>query len=416
MSKKKELSPEAARAKRIEKAQKKKAARKRNTSIAAVMGATFSFTFVAVVIVLLFKISTAVKERDKPTEVNVYRGPALAVTEVTSSADDTSSEATTTTAAPVETTTTTTTADPLVKIPESITDGRTNLVVKKKLKPAANSIYNLEPLKNSINDLIGGFQGDWQVYVRHTASNKEIIIDSKPLYAASLIKLFAAGAAYQKVADGSLDAAEAEALIRPMITESDNECFDELVEKIGFNTVTDWCRQQGYWDTVVTHQIANDEVYRINRIADTDNSTSCVDVGRFLSALYRDEIVNRDVSERLIGYMKTQTKRSKIPAGVPDTVEVANKTGETDDVDHDSAIVFCDTGDYVLVVMGDTKAFGWTADDYIVQVSDLVYKYFNGDPNAPKEDEEEEEAGIGGTSDSSSVSDSSTAADSSSAE
>ena len=413
MSKKKELSPEAARAKRIEKAQKKKAARKRNTSIAAIMGAAFSFTFVAVVIVMLYKIAMAMKDRDKPSEVSVYRGPALAVTEVTSSADDTSSEVTTTTTAPPQTVIeTTTTVDPLVKIPGSITDGRTNVVVKKKVKPAANSLYDLEPLKNSINDLISGFQGDWQIYFRHTVSNKEMTIDSKPLYAASLIKLFAAGTAYQKVAEGSLDAGEADALIRPMIAESDNECFDELIDKIGFDTVTSWCRQQGYWDTVVTHQIANDEVYRINRIADTDNSTSSLDVGRFLSALYRGEIVSHEVSEKLISYMKVQTNRSKIPAGVPDGTEVANKTGETDDVDHDAAIVFCDTGDYILVVMGDTKAFGWTADDYIVQISDLVYKYLNGDPNAAKEDDEEGEE----TDGSSSTSDSSSETDSSSAE
>ncbi len=410
MGKKKEVSPEEARAKRAKKAQKKKAARKRNTSIAAAMGAAFSFIFVGTVLVLLFKIKLAVNERDKVTTTEPFRVPEIAVTEVSSMTDS----AVTTTAPVTTTTPATTTADPLVVVPDG--DGST-VVVKKKLKTAANSIYDLEPLKTQINDLIGGFQGDWQIYLRHTASNKEISIDNKPLYAASLIKLFAAGAAYQKVKEGSLNADYADELIRPMIAESDNNAFDELIEQIGQSAVTEWCRQQGYWDTVVSHEISDDYAYTNNRVADTDNTTSSQDAGRFLNALYRGEIVSRDYSEKLLGYLKEQTMRSKIPEGVPTGTVVANKTGETDDVDHDAAIVFCDTGDYVLVVMGDTPGFGWTADIYISQVSDLVYKYFNGDPNASSESEEESEGEeTSSASDSAPAEDSSSTDDSSAAE
>lgn len=384
--KKKALSPEEARAERKRKAEKKLAARKRRTSAAAVMGALFSIIFVGTAGILLLKINTAVKERDSSLAAEEpYRPSVSAVTEVSSAAAESTTTTAATTAAPVTSPTeTTTTVDPLVKIP----DGNGETVTKKRLKNAAHSIYELDPLKSDIERTIGGYQGDWQIYFRHTASNKEFSIDSRPLYAASLIKLFAAGTVYQKVADGSFNADYADELVGPMISESDNYAFDQIINELGQSAITDWCRQQGYWDTVVTHETADEYNYENNRVANTDNTTSAQDVGRFLSNLYKGKVVNKEYSDKIIGYMKSQELRSKIPAGVPDGTQVANKTGETDDVDHDAAIVYCDTGDYVLVVMGDTNAFGWTADDYIIQISELVYKYFNGDPNAPAEEEE----------------------------
>ena len=385
MGKKKNLSPQEERELRAKKAEKKRAARKRKTNFAALMGAMFSFVFVGTVLVLLFKIKLAMNERDNQPVVEPYRGPAIAVTELTSSseADKPAVTTTVTTTAPAETTTTTT-ADPLIKLPGE----GSGEVVKKKVKPAANSIYDLGGLQSEVNSLIAGFDGEWQVYLRHTESNREFSIDTKPVFAANIIRLCAAGAAYQKVADGTLKANDVETHIRNMIENGDNDSFAALVEKLGQDSVTEWCRQQGYWDTVVSAD------------ATVASTTSALDAGRFLNAVYRGEMVNRDCSAKLLGFIKALNNRDRIPAGTPSGTETVNITGEGYDICHDAAIVYCDTGDYVLVVMGDTKGFGWSSDNYIIQVSELIYKYFNGDPNASdssssEDDGEGEEEGEG---------------------
>jgi hypothetical protein len=88
MRKKKNLSPREEMELREKEAEKKRAARKRNNSIAALMGAMFSFVFVGTVLVLLLKIRLAMNERDNQPVIEPYRGPAIAVTELTSSEDD----------------------------------------------------------------------------------------------------------------------------------------------------------------------------------------------------------------------------------------------------------------------------------------------------------------------------------------
>lgn len=309
--------------------------------------------------------------------------PMTAVTELSSSSSQADDE-----------TMTTTTADPLVVIP-----GSDSSSAAERKKEAANSIYDLSGLEGELKELINGFQGDWQIYVRHMESDEELVIDDRAIYAASLIKLFAAGATYQSVADGKLQESQVDDIIRQMISYSDNESFDSLVDMLDREYITTWCMQNGFWNTVQTHKISSEYAYENERTSTaTDNTTSVRDVGRLLSKAYKGELVNKEASEKIIQYMKMQQYTEKIPAGVPEGTEVANKTGETDNTCHDSAIVYCDTGDYVLVVMGDTPGFGWTANDYIVQISQKVYEYFNGDPDDSSGDDEDP-PGVDGTTD-----------------
>ena len=72
-------------------------------------------------------------------------------------------------------------------------------------------------------------------------------------------------------------------------------------------------------------------------------------------------------------YLKAQTRTSKIPAGVPDGVETANKTGELNTVENDAAIVFKKDAPYVLVVMSSGLNDTTKARQNIVDISKIVY-------------------------------------------
>lgn len=57
----------------------------------------------------------------------------------------------------------------------------------------------------------------------------------------------------------------------------------------------------------------------------------------------------------MLNLLLRQTRRWKIPSGLPSGVRVANKTGETSSVDHDMAIVFGKKTDYVICVFSRTE-------------------------------------------------------------
>lgn len=99
----------------------------------------------------------------------------------------------------------------------------------------------------------------------------------------------------------------------------------------------------------------------------------------------RGQIVSAEYSQSMIGLMLQQTRRSKIPAGLPSQVSVANKTGESPGVENDSAMVFAagdgehiagvtsGAGDYVIAVMSEGVPLSDEAQRDIRAMSSTVW-------------------------------------------
>jgi beta-lactamase class A len=86
--------------------------------------------------------------------------------------------------------------------------------------------------------------------------------------------------------------------------------------------------------------------------------------------------VSSSVSQALLDAMLNQSRRWKIPAGLPSGVSCANKTGELDDVENDVAIVYGGSCTYILCIMSDGISPG-TAQSNIVSLSSLIYNTLN---------------------------------------
>ena len=76
----------------------------------------------------------------------------------------------------------------------------------------------------------------------------------------------------------------------------------------------------------------------------------------------------------MLELLKKQENTTKIPAGIKDEVETANKTGETDEDQHDIAIVYGPKTTYILCVMSEDSA---NAIANIRSISKVVYNYLN---------------------------------------
>lgn len=65
--------------------------------------------------------------------------------------------------------------------------------------------------------------------------------------------------------------------------------------------------------------------------AGVDNVTSVQDVGHLLQRLYRHQLLSADADTQMLNILQRTQNHSKLPASLPATATVYNKTGEFGD-------------------------------------------------------------------------------------
>jgi beta-lactamase class A len=105
--------------------------------------------------------------------------------------------------------------------------------------------------------------------------------------------------------------------------------------------------------------------------------TSAADVANLMEKISRGTFENAQVSGQVEQLLQKQYFRQKIPAKLPSTVAVANKTGETSSVSHDSALIQTPDTEYLLVVltkMGRSSAANTAIADLSLEVYNQLKK------------------------------------------
>ena len=218
--------------------------------------------------------------------------------------------------------------------------------------------------------------------------NYSTIHAEQPMKSASVIKAFIMAAVFDKLVypnEGTSVSADYDntlkSLLNSMITVSDNDAANELVRRLGggdFQTgatvLNTFCQERNYTSTHLGREF-------LATAPTDDNYTSASDCCRLLSEIYNETLVNADASADMLALLQAQTRTSKIPAGVPDNVTTANKTGELSDpenlgvVENDISIIFAKGHPYVLCVLSNNIQNNSSAQETISKISADVYKY-----------------------------------------
>ena len=235
----------------------------------------------------------------------------------------------------------------------------------------------MSTLKSQLQKKMKSYRGTWSVYVKNLDTDESFSINNRSMYAASLIKLYAMGAVYEKIDEGKIKESSVSRTINSMITVSDNGSFNTIVRKVGKTYISKWCKNNGYKQTKQTHGLEPSGNSAGLSSGKGSNMTSVKDCGKFLEDVYRGKCVNKKYSAKMLKTLKKQKRRSKIPAGVPSGVTVANKTGETNSYTHDAAIVYSQGAKYIICVMVYRPGGGWAAAGNIKTLSKNVYQFFN---------------------------------------
>lgn len=242
-----------------------------------------------------------------------------------------------------------------------------------------NSDSSMDNVLNQVQALLPTDNGTWSVYVCNLAKNTEGAINDQQMQAASLIKLYIMGAVYEQYDSiiGQYGKEAVDSALYSMITVSDNDCANTLVNYLGsgnssagMQAVNSFCQTHGYTDTSMGRLL----------LADTstgDNYTSAEDCADFLKEVYDEEDSDFSHASDMYALLKAQTRRNKIPAQLPQGVKVANKTGELSDVENDAGILYDSANDLVIVFLSQGLVNASAAQSTIASLSKEIYTYYN---------------------------------------
>ena len=257
------------------------------------------------------------------------------------------------------------------KAGELIDRAGSEIVKRYKDELFAKTSAEMEALEEELRAEIGKLGGKWSLYFKRLDTDQSIgISDDEKMVAASLIKLFVAGEFYTLAEQGELDIEKYHNAPDLMISISDNGAANSLINACTMEKINEFAKEKGYEETELNR--------RMLEWNGTENYTSARGCGRMLEEVLKGEYVSGEASERILEDLRNQKRTSKIPAGVPDGIETANKTGELDNVDNDAAIIWSPSCTYILCIMS-SDAGGRISE--IRKLSSMVYNAINPVPD-----------------------------------
>jgi beta-lactamase class A len=141
-------------------------------------------------------------------------------------------------------------------------------------------------------------------------------------------------------------------LTRLMIVRSSNLATNILLEKIGVKQVDEFVHSLGIQGIRIIRGIEDKAAYRLGM----NNSATARGLTQTMAWIAEGKVVSKAACETMVRILLEQEFNESIPARLPATIQVAHKTGWTDDFYHDTGIVFPENRKpYVLTIM--TKGF-----------------------------------------------------------
>jgi beta-lactamase class A len=171
-------------------------------------------------------------------------------------------------------------------------------------------------------------------------------------------------------------------LVRLMVTESSNLATNILIERVTPARVTDLCRRLGARDMRVLRGVEDGKAYARG----LNNTTTARDLLALLRAVAEGRAVSAGASREVADVLAAQKFNEGIPAGLPEGLRVAHKTGSITAVEHDAGIVYPHgRRPYVLVVLVRGLKEPARAHRLIADISRAVYEDLTagGPRNAP---------------------------------
>lgn len=242
---------------------------------------------------------------------------------------------------------------------------------------AAAGSADMDALKKTVGDYIAKFDSKWCVRVETLADGQSFTVTNNvsadtPMVSASVIKLFIMGAVYQEIDAGRIREADVTTKLQSMISQSDNAAANEMIKLLGSGSTAAGMKKVNAFASAMG--CPNTTLNRLMLVEDgTQNYTTAADCATLLKMICSGECVSPEASKKMFDLLRMPKSITLIASTLPDTVTVADKTGElTGLAENDVGIVSTPNGDYLLCIMSQPNANG-AAAKAIGDISKTVY-------------------------------------------
>jgi beta-lactamase class A len=279
---------------------------------------------------------------------------------------------------------------------QNLKEAKRRQLLLEKRKAAWNN------LEGAVKDRIAAFRGQPSVVIKDLDMgweidfNKDKLVPSASLvkipvmlscfYAAEEKKISLKDAIYLKASEkvggskvlGDMPAGcvfTVEELLEPMITQSDNTATNLLINYMDFDTLEAYFKKIGLKNTNLARKMMDFK----ERKAGIENYTTAEDMAFVLEKLYRNNFLNKAISEQCLILLGRQKINDRIPRNLPkEGIFIAHKTGLERHVCHDAGIVYTKKGNFLICVLvkHEDKVAG-PAKRLISDIALFVYNYFS---------------------------------------
>jgi beta-lactamase class A len=156
---------------------------------------------------------------------------------------------------------------------------------------------------------------------------------------------------------------------------SSNLATNILIDVVTADSIQRTMARIGASDMKVLRGVSDNPAFA----AGMNNMATAASFARALEVIARCEIHSQAACAAMIEILEGQRFRTQIPAGVPEGVRVANKTGSITGIRHDGAIIYPPNRQpYVLVVLTRGVPTTEAANQVAVDISRLVWQALTG--------------------------------------
>lgn len=267
--------------------------------------------------------------------------------------------------------------------------------------------------QQKIYEILAHTPGTFGIFVQDIATGETCSINDQLVFpSASVIKIPLLGFLLKKVQAGEIDwnaavtisdanrvggtgiLSELDSSYTPsvrslailMITLSDNTATNQLLDLVGHEALNAFCIEMGYTHTVLMRKMLDFEALKLGK----NNYMTAGEAGDMLVKIAQGHFVSEWVSAQMIEIMSKQQFRHKLPALIPavpcwaspkekenlppDTVMVANKTGDLTGIQHDTGIFLLPDGrKYVIAAFSSNLQNDGEGILALARVSEAVY-------------------------------------------
>lgn len=165
-------------------------------------------------------------------------------------------------------------------------------------------------------------------------------------------------------------------LVYVMITSSSNLAADNMVDLAGPKNIMKTLHSYGINGIPVLRGVGDLKAYRQGM----SDSTNALGQMKLYARIGRGKAVSKQASSEMIQILSRQEFNTMIPAGLPDSIRVAHKTGSITGVNHDCALVFLPDGrKYVLILLSKDVPNRKKVHQLFANISHEIYKYLTKD-------------------------------------